>query len=343
MKNFVSISVCLILLSLAFPGAYAMEGFPVCFWELVDQDRYIYPSDLEQMNWKMIRKLKDQNRRANSEKKYLKISSLNKVASIDPSSFSDSVLPGSSIAVVRDPDGGIQTLPWESDEPGIIKLPADNDLIGRYLVGIHMVLANRDVDGDGSFESIHLCAKHLISHHKNGGRVGSASVVFLDDVQHMPLEIGPVVNTAKSRFSGGRQVSHRSYEMMLKYNKKPLPGAEVSVIALGSQWEKSFVTNDRGKFEIMPPDDRLVPGEWQNYLYIATHHDRTKNEFYITTFPVVVYKNRPEWRSKAMGFAYWSIIGGGICLIMVAGFAGRRYWQNTRKIIMFENQKIKKH
>ncbi len=342
MKNFVSILLCLVALNLFFSNAYAAGGVPICFWELVDQDRYIYPSDLEQMDWREIRNLRHQNRRANSEKKYLKLSFLNEVTPTDISFFPDDLVPGSSIAVMGDPDGEIQPLPWESDEPGKIKIPADNDLIGRYLVGIHMALADRDVDGDGSSESVHLCAKHLISHHKNGGRVGSASVVFLDDAEHMPLEIGPVVNTAKSRFGGGRQFSHRSYEMMLKYNQKPLAGAKVSVIALGSQWEKSFVTDDRGKFEVMPPDDRLVPGEWQNYLYIATHHDRTKDAFYVTTFPVVVYKNRPEWQSKAMGFAYWSIIGGAICLIMVAGFAGRRHWQNTRKMIIFENHKIKK-
>ena len=347
MKNFASILFCLSLLNLMLPGAYAGGRYPVCFWNVVDQERYIYPQDLEQMDWKMIRKLKHRNRMANSEKKYLTLTLLDKRTPdggtpLDASFFSDGVVSDSSVAVVRDPNGELQLLPWEPGETGKIKLPADNDLIGRYLVGIHLVLADRDVDGDGSFESIHFCAKHLVSHRKNGGRVGSASVVFLDDAQHMPLEIGPVVNTAKSRFNGGRQVSHRSYEMMVKYNKEPLPGARVSVIALGSQWERSFVTDERGQFEVMPPDDRLVPGEWQNYLYVATHHDLSQNAFYTTTFPVVVYKNRPEWRSKAMGFIYWSIVGGGLCLMMVAGFAGRRYWRNTRKMIIFEHHRIKK-
>lgn len=343
MKNFVSLCFSLFLLSLMAPGSYAMDGLPVWYWQVVDQDRYINlsRSELEQLNWQAIRKLRSQHRQANSETKYLTLSFLDGTDAIDPQFSSDSVIPGAFVAVVRDPNGVIQPLTWESDAPGKLEIPADTDLIGRYLVGIHMILGDRDVDGDGSLESIHLCAKHLIAHRKNGGKVGSASVVFIDDVQHMPLEIGPVVNTAKSRYSGGYQNSHRSYEMMVKYDKKPLPGAEVKVIALGSDWVKSFVTDERGRFTIMPPDDRLVPDEWQNYLYITTHHDQINSDFYISTFPVMVRKNRPEWRSKAMGFAYWAIIGGAISLVLVAGFVGRRYWQNSRKMIIFENQKIK--
>jgi ferredoxin len=130
----------------------------------------------------------------------------------------------------------------------MLRIPGDENLVGRYLLGAHIILENRDVDGDGQEESVHLCPKRIVAHYKNGGKRGAASVVFFYEAQHMPLEIGPVINTAKSKFGGGTQRPHRSYPMMVRYRNKPLPGATVTVMVDGSQWTKSLVTDEIGYF-----------------------------------------------------------------------------------------------
>ena len=108
----------------------------------------------------------------------------------------------------------------------------------------------------------------------------------------------------------------------------PLPGAATSDPTAG-YWQ-------------LVDEARHIDREWQKYLYTATHHDHETDTVYVATLPIVVYKNRPEWRSKAMGFAYWSIIGTGTSLFMVAGFNRRRRRRARQALIVFEKHKTDK-
>ena len=336
----------LVLLSIPITLFSALNGYaavtvPVCYWQLLDQDRYIYRRNMDHLNWREIRKQRELDRLAGQEPKRIKLEFLR----LDnPMEAAGSPAPEGvnlAAAVVRDPNGETHAISNAPEAQDLFQIPEDQNLIGRYLLGAQINLGQQDVDGDGTLESIYLCAKRLISHHKNGGRMGRVSVVFFDDAEHIPLEIGPVVNTAKYKYGGDTQRPHRSYEMMVKYLNRPLPGARVRVIAQGSQWEKTYVTDDAGRFEIMPMDDRWLESEWQQYMYVVTHHDREKKSYYVSTFPVMVYKNRPEWLSKAMGFTYWTISGSVLILLLVFGLIRRNQWQNNRLLITFENRKIK--
>jgi hypothetical protein len=320
---------------------YAVETLPVCYWQLLDQDRYIYRRDMDHLDWREIRKQRELDRTAGQAPKRLKLKLLGSGIPMKTTGLPAAEGTNPAVAVMRDPNGEIHEISNNLEAQDLFQIPDDRDLIGRYLIGAQINLGQQDMDGDGVLESVHLCAKRLISHRKNGGKMGRGSVVFFDDAEHMPLEIGPVINTAKFKYGGESQRPHQSYEMMVKYLNRPLPGARVRVIAQGSRWEKTYVTDDAGRFEIMPTDDRWVERKWQQYLYVVTHHDRERRCYYLSTLPVMVYKNRPEWLSKAMGFTYWTISGSVLILLLVLGLVRRNQWQDSRLLITFENRKIK--
>lgn len=341
MKTLFLISISAIILLFTFADAIAADMPPVYYWQLIKEGRYIHLGPGKR-NWREIREWRKLRRTAGQEIKRLKLKPLatSKKKKVHLSLGRN--LLDSTVVMMRDPNGAISILPDISNGSNFVKIPKDEDLIGRYLLGAHISLGNRDVDGDGVYEFVHICAKYIIRHSKNGGKVGSASVVFFDDARQMPFEIGPAINTAKSKYGGGTQLPNRSYEMQVKYLNKPLPGAAVTVINIASQWEKRFVTDDKGKFEIIPPDHRGGARKWQKYLYVATHHDRENNAYYVTTFPTVVYKNQPEWLSKTMGFTYWVIVGSIMIMLMVVGFVSRKKRQDRQALIVFENYKIQK-
>ncbi|BBO89640.1 carboxypeptidase-like regulatory domain-containing protein [Desulfosarcina ovata] len=336
----------IVLAVAVFMGApdisFADSTVPVAYWKLLDEERYIHRFDLERFGWRTIRNIRRQNMDAGKKTKFLTLNALPPSGNIgDMRKLDGQYLVQASI-LVRDPNGDISQIPAMTAEKDSIGLPEDNMLMGRYLLGARIPLGEHDVDADGISESVFLCAKHLVVHRRHGGRMGHASVVFFDDGGKMPLEIGPAINTAKSKFGGGMQIPHETYEMMVKYQGRPLPGAAVTVTTEGSQWEKTFITDKAGKFAIMPTDDRFSRREWQNYLYTATHLDRQTHTYYVATLPTVVYRNQPEWRSKAMGFAFWSIIGTGVTLLMVAGLTRRRRRRDRQALIVFENHRIQR-
>ena len=339
---------CLIL----FCGIGVSEGSgdeagQIGVWQLMDQERYMYPSDseMERLNGWEIRKRRDDYRTAGQSPKRFKLGGIGKE---DPGSVGSDLLATGNLfsrdwklsavtaVIVRDPDGEITPL----EARPVITIPEDFNLIGRYLLGASLVLEPQDMDHDGTLENVYLHAKYIISHYKNGGRVGRASVVFFDDEERLPLEIGPVINTAKSRFGGGMQSPHRFYDMMVKYRGEPLAHARVFVMAQGSDWQKTVVTDSAGKFTIMPTDDRVSDLGWQNYIYIATHHDKANNAYHLATLPIPIRKNRPEWRSRAMGFTYWTIAGTAMLVLTILGFAGRKRRENAHTLVVFENRAI---
>jgi len=344
MRIFIVLIVILIIPGIfpISPYAQSAEIIPVCYLQLIDEERYIYRSDMDKLNWLEIRKQRELNRTANLGSKFFGLKLLeNKTNWFDSKQFDQDVL-NASMAFMRDPNGVISQLYGLSKEKQCVKIPKNDNLIGRYLVGVHISLGNHDVDGNGSIESVHICAKFLTTHYKNGGEPGSKSVVFFDDAEKMPLEIGPVINTAISKYGGGSQRPHRSYEMMVKYLNLPLPGVKVNVFAMGSQWKKTFVTDKSGKFEIMPTDDRSLVQGWQKYIFYTSFHDKTKKSYYSTTFPVVVRKNQPEWRSRTMGFTLWSIIGSALTILIVWGFVQRKTRLKNLSLAAFKNHGIHK-
>lgn len=317
------------------------QDFPICFWQLEDESRYIYRFDMDHLNWREIRHIRVQNRTANQEVKLLGLNVLGPETGLENSQGLPEDLKTVASSVLRDPNGKIFLLSEHSKENGFVKVPQDENLTGRYLLGASIFAGRRDVDNDGIAEAVYLYPKHMISHFKDGGKVGSKSAVFFDDARKMPFEIGPVLNTAEYRYGGNTQSPHREYEMQVKYRNRPLAGAKVLVIAEGSQWRRNVVTDKKGIFRIMPTDDRFILREWQKYLYVATHHDRKENTYHVATLPVVVYKNRPEWRSKAIGFAYWAIIGSALSVLMILGLIRRRDRLNRQIMVIFENHKLK--
>lgn len=114
------------------------------------------------------------------------------------------------------------------------------------------------------------------------------------------------------------------------------------MINMASQWKKCFVTNDEGKFEIIPPDHRSGENDWQKYLYVAAHHDRETNSYYVATLPIVVFKNQPEWLSKTMGFTYWAIISSFVLMLMALGFIFRERRRENQALAVFEKYKMQK-
>ncbi len=318
-------------------AAGTVDAVPVCCWRLLDQEKYISDPNPEALPWREIRKQRKLRRTANQDPKRLTL----EVMAADGAfhSFGETIAETASV-FLRDPDGVVHTLKEITGGGDIVTLPPDENLTGRYLLGAHAVAEKLDMDGDGVFEPVHFCAKQLIPHRKSGGNVGSVSVVFFDDPARMPLEIGPVINTAKSRSGGGSQTSHRSYEMMVKFKGAPLAGAQVDIIAEGAGWRKSAVTDESGIFEIIPTDDRALAADWQRYIYVTFHRDSASGRTYISTMPTEVHKNRPEWRSKTVGFVFWAIIGCGLCLLGIWGHARRKRWQETRQMAVFKNHRI---
>lgn len=325
-----------------FSYAMIVEKKPICYLQLIDEERYIYRSDMDNLNWLEIRKQRELNRTANLGLKFFNLKLLESKNNLVFSKQPDQKLLNSAIVFMRDPNGIISQLHGISEGKHCVKIPKDENLIGRYLIGVYIPCGSHDVDEDGSKECVHICAKYLTTHYKNGGEPGNKSVVFFDDAQKMPLEIGPVINTSISKYSGGTQRPHRLYELMVKYMNKPMPGVKVTVIAMGSQWEKSFITDMEGKFEIMPTDDRSLLQGWQKYIFRTSFHDRETNNYYIATFPVVVQKNSPEWRSKTSGFTLWSIMGSALTLLIVWGFVKRKNRLKNLSLIAFKNHKIEK-
>lgn len=343
--------ICVAVILLGGSAVFSDDRLPVYYFQIENQERYVYPADLETLNWREIRKHRELYRTAREDIKRLCIRSLKskkaQAVNSDQKSasgffrFSPEAFLDKAAVFVRDPSGDIHPLSVLSDAAPYVTVPDSGELNGRYLLGAHLILGEKDMDGDGMKESVAVSAKYLTYHRKNGGKVGSVSVVFFDDPGQMPLEIGPVINTAKSRYGGGTQTAHRDYEMMVKYMGKPLADAAVTVMSVESGWRKSFVTDQDGIFDIMPTDDRSVSKNFQNYLYTAVHHDREKNQYHIATFPVTIYKNRPEWRTKAMGFTYWAITGTAMTLLTVFGFVIRKRRQRSRELVVFENRSIK--
>jgi hypothetical protein len=329
----------------------AAGDFPICYWELIDEGRYVYrynydsQGDWNRLSWREIRNRRELNRTASEKPKLLELrctdydALFGEHAEADcKNSYADSTERGT--VLIRDPDGKVSRLSGFTGDAWRVKLPADEQLNGRYLLGGCFNFGVRDVDGDGAPETVHGYAKRLVVHMKSGGTMGGSPDVFFDN-EDMPLEIAPYISSAQSKYGGGTQSPHNRYEMVVRYRNKPLAGAAVRVFADDSGWQKTFTADGAGKIEIMPFDDRSTDRNWQRLLFVAAHHDREQGAFHIASLPIVVYRNRPEWRSEIAGFGSWTIVGGVGCLILVPGIARRRRRLQEAAMASFRNYKIK--
>jgi hypothetical protein len=317
------------------------EDLPIVYWEMLNEGIYVYRQDVDRFNWREIREQRELMRTAHEEPKLLL-----PVRSSFKSPFGEQRHPAEDlvdegIVMVRDPEGRVKRLTRADMKEGTVVIPEDLALNGRYLLGGRFDTGERDVNGDGRLETVRVYAKHLVIHYKNDGRSGDDPSAFFNDVENMALEIGPVVSSAKSRVSGASQRPHNFYDMEVLYRNRPLRGGLVTVTAEVSGWQRTFQTDEAGRFRIMPFDDRSEDRHWSKYLYTATHYDHDQGVFHVATLPVIVYRNRPEWASLTAGFTVWTIVGVGGGLLLIFAYARRK--RNLRKLalVSFEHYRIK--
>jgi hypothetical protein len=74
---------------------------------------------------------------------------------------------------------------------------------------------------------------------------------------------------------------------------------------------------------------------------VSYHHDQKKGTYYISSLPVIVYRNRPEWYSKAMGFTLFSIAGTAVVAGIVLGVVARSRRRENRRLVVFDQYRIK--
>jgi hypothetical protein len=341
MKKTILLTFAVLFLYSFLFNCHAAEDFPVCYWQLIDEEMYVYRHDMKQLGWREVRKQRERNRTASQTPKLLDLHCVTLENLFAKPSEPSCTPVDPPLILVRDPDGRVNRLNGFPEKNGIVTIPDDAQLNGRYLLGICLNLEDRDMDGDGRAEKVYAAAKHLVVHYKDGGNMGADPDVFFN-TEEMPLEIGPAISPAQSRFGGSIQSPHNRYKMMVRFRNRPMAGAAVIVAVEGCGWKKGFTTDAAGQFEIMPFDDRSLDRFWQKLIYVATYHERDRNAFHIATLPVVVLQNRPEWRSQAAGFTYWGIIASAGVLLLIVGIFRHESKLREKSLLGFENYKIKK-
>jgi len=294
-----------------------IEKFPIYYFKLKNEKSYIYNYDIEKLDWKEIRKQRAENKKARVLPQELSIAALKR----DKDNIARPVKDCGKLNVqvlTCDPSGKI-VFSESFNKEGYISVPEDMNLTGRYILGAQL----KFTDNKSKKKTVY-CMKYIVSHWKDGGVPGKVSPVFFTDSKKLPLEIGPVVNTGKSKFGRTNQRVHRTYKMALKFMGKPLAGETVQVYSPESGWEKNFITDKNGKFEVTPTDDRFIKKDWQRYFYMSSYNNKKNNTRYVASLPVVVYKNRPEWRSQSMAFIFWSISGTAISVLVIVEMLRRK-------------------
>ncbi|WP_449244793.1 hypothetical protein [Desulfobacca acetoxidans] len=319
-----------------------VKDFPIFYWKQIEHNIKGHWSGKDQLDWQKIRKRRELKSTAVGITKLFELRCLNFRELSSELNGRNGFLTARTIILIRDPDGRINQISGAALEKISVKIPDDEYLNGRYLLGAHCDLGGMDINEDGRLEMVHLYTKHLVLHHKPNGRMGTSPDVFFNDVKRMPFEVGPALSTSDCRFSGGTQKPHIRYKMMVRYLNNPLSNVKVTVIAEDSRWQKTYVTNNTGNFEIELFDDRYMDRAWQRYLYVATHYDIDRNTFHIATMPVMVHQNLPEWRSQTIGFIFWSILGSTGCFLLIIVLAQRKRELKKKALLSFENYRIKK-
>ena len=313
----------------------AGELSPVLYWEILNQDIYAPPwFNLKGMTWREVREQRKIRFSAFETPKRLRLRFLPEGG--EPSGPDD--LPdlsmeqiSSAVIVTRDPCGVLKQKQWRPDHEKIVTVPSDKMISGRYILAAHLTMAR---------ENIHLYPKQFVIQYKKEIPEGDKPDVFITDADLVPFEIGPVITNPRSKHSGGIQFPNRPYQMIVKYKNQPLPGARVTVFVEGGGWHKNMVTDERGIFIITPTDDRSLKNSGQNYIYLARHVDEKDNSRHVATLTVHIYKNAPEWTSKAMGFGFWTVLGCLFIAVLTAGVVRGKKRRDQYSLTVFNKHRI---
>lgn len=309
-------------------------------WQLENEGLYVYRFDMDTLNWRQIRKEREQR---NTVWEAYKRIALRKGSLSQP--FGELVAAadwtgcGGDI-LIRDPDGNIATVPIKIGAPPMPQIPDNLRLNGRYLVGGHFLLGDWYADGDGRKETLHLYSKLMTGHYGHDGRPGASPAFFFND-SRMVLEIGSALSPAQHRMGGGFQRPHEEYDMEVRYHNRPLPGATVEVIAEGSGWRKSYHTDGAGRFTVIPFDDRSRQRHYEKLLYVVKVEDPDNRALHVATLPMIIFRNRPEWTSHAAGYALWAGLGLGGGLLLAAGSMVRGRRQRRLSLVRFDQCRVK--
>jgi len=246
---------------------------------------------------------------------------------------------------IRDPDGIISEANLSPEKETVILHfptelnPAESN--GLYLVGIHVDAGVKDIDSDGTDETVHYYAKYLIYHQKDGGIQGDRPDVFFKDPDKIALEIGPLNTPCMGEIpsmEAGYQEALKEHKIKVLYKGRPLADAEVAVLTKGG-WERKEKTNSNGIVSITPVESK----EKENKsLYVVTHKDPLTGQYYCSSLMMYVLKPPPGWMSKAEGFVFWAVMGTGLFVVYVGWRIHRRKKRDRKTMLEFERHKIRK-
>lgn len=212
-------------------------------------------------------------------------------------------------------------------------VPADNEKEeGFYLAASVIETGEEDVNSDGVAEKIFIYPKTILGHWHLGASMKTGQSLFVDAPQ-IALEIAP---TRASSYIGSIQVANRSYGMEVLYRGEPASGAKVRVITENG-WEKKFITDKRGQFQVFPPQGV----RWETYIYVAEYLDNEKHEFHQATLPMLIDPPWPEWRSWHGVLIFWSL--SGLLFLVILIIAGVLVKKRQKKLLMvkFSEGKVK--
>ena len=246
---------------------------------------------------------------------------------------------------IRSPDGIISEANLSLEkETVILHFPTELNPAksnGLYLVGIYMDTGVKDIDSDGTDETVHYYAKYLMYHQKDGGIQGDRPDVFFKDPDKIALEIGPL-NTSGIReipfMKAGCQEALKEHKMKVLYKERPLADAEVAVLTEGG-WERKEKTDSNGIVSITPVESK----EKENKsLYVVTHKDPLTGQYYCSSLMMYVLRPPPGWMSKAEGFVFWAVMGTSLFVIYAGWRIHRRKKRDRKTMLEFERHKIRK-
>ena len=246
---------------------------------------------------------------------------------------------------IRNPNGIISEANLSPDkETVVLDFPTElnpAEANGLYLVGIYMDAGVKDIDLDGTDETVHYYAKYLIYHRKDGGIQGDRPDVFFKDPDKIALEIGPLNASGIGEIpfrKAGCQEALKEHKMKVLYKGLPLADAEVAVLSEGG-WERKEKADSNGMVLITPVESKEKENK---FLYVVTHKDLSNGQYYCSSLMIHALKPPPKWMSKAEGFVFWAVGGTGLFLVYVGWRIHRRKKRDRKTMLEFEKHKIRK-
>ncbi len=298
------IGAWMLLLLLWLAGPVSAQSTEVLWWELENPDRYVNGyNDPDRDIWEVRNEAELLRRRLGQPKRLLLHQGSFPVA--DGQDERSAGKLRQVRACLIGPDGSRQAVPLQKVGESIaVEVPEADAASGIYLLGGHFAAGAQDVDGDGVSEQVHYYGKFLLRHGSNDVSNGGERQVFIH-AEDMPLEIGPIQS---SRYSGTIQIAHRPHTMAVFYRSQPLAGAEVTIFTERG-WQKTLLTDDEGRFVVVPTESRSAERNCEHYLYVVQYHDRQRGEYHCASMPMIIDPPWPEWSHYNSTFTIWILVG----------------------------------